>query len=110
MEATSKTWEELFLEIANSGHLGFVIVVAIVSFALGVFLTWIYFTKLCNLQLQNKLSSIEDELELAKNERDEYKQKYEQLKRESSDIRDDLYVRFAQKADKADVALQSFVK
>ena len=88
MDVTNKSWSEILLELANNGYLGALIAIAIVAFVAGVVLTWLYYSKFANVQMLNKLASLEAELCTAKEERDKYKNAHAQLRKQTKQVRD----------------------
>lgn len=113
MDITDKTWEEVFVLLAQRGELGKLIVVACIFAFLGWLITWLYFTKIRFYKLENELSITKENLASKQADLDNAQKQLQEVQKRYNDlafIRDRINVENATKPDEPDVALSGFYK
>lgn len=95
MNITDLTWDDIVRLLFEQGLWGIAVGGVLVGLILGISCVCVYYEKFRNVKIENDLASAEKELEQARSERKEYKEKYEALLKESRSVEDIIYARGA---------------
>lgn len=95
MDLTDLTWVDIFRLFIEQGLWGIAAAFLAIGVVIGVVGTRLYYKKLRNVKMENDLASAEKALEEARHERDDYREKYDALKKEVSATEDRIYARGA---------------
>ena len=100
MDVTDRTIEQVLVELFQSGNLWLIMLCCfIVGFIIGAVLIALYFTKIRYYSLKNELESSKAALTQAEHERDEYKEKFEDIKARIEHYQGMEYARLATAPD-----------